>query len=327
MPLTFLNGGAPNYLGFNFTDSITLLTQMHTTLVAAGLTSITNTPASNIIELEFNATDNADTCAIRIETDIPQSGVLRLSITMAHTSTYAVSSNVYYAFGTDGQQNRLWLTANQDHLAMCVQNFGGLCTGLHAGYLLRLDSSDTYAFALGIPSSSVYRDDGFGGQSPTGDKVNYTIAQAYHDGTTNWFNPANGFRQNLVEAGGTYPRPGVGPYFGCGFINRHASCLMPFSSTISTSASNAGRNNTAGNVNGLNNKSILGEYFAVEGRILNNDYGSGKGELAPSLYFRGVVQNVVVGMSHLIDGTQIEAVTGERYITTGGLTYQGIRIA
>lgn len=329
MPLTFLNGGAPDYLGFNFTNSTDLLTEIHTTLLAAGLTSITNTPATGLIELNILALDNSDSHAIRFETNINQN-VLELIVTLSYDSTFTTNSPAYKLFAENNQSNRLWLTCNSDHLVMCIQEFSGLCHGLHAGYLLRLDANDTYAFVIGIPCTSAYKLDAFNGQAPQSHRFNYTIAKSFHTNSTDWFAPATYFWRNNSESGGSYPDLSQGPYFGCGFMNRHANTILAFGSAVSNSSQNAGRNNHIGNSNGLNNKTILGEYYAIEGSDTGNQQSYTLNEpgkaLGEKLYFRGVVQNVVVGMSHLLGGIQIEDEIGQRFISTGGLTYCGIRI-
>lgn len=327
MPLTFLNGGSPDYLGQLFTDSDSLLSNINATLQSAGLTTITNSP--NLLEMNLLATDNSDSAAIRFTTNITANNTIELQVILAHDSTFSISSPTYKCFATNGQQNRLWLTADQDHLVLCIQDFGGLCYGLHAGYLLRLDPDDTFGFVIGIPCTSVYKSDAYRNQAPISHRYNYTIAKSYATGDKNWFAPATYFPNNSAIEGGEYPSTITGSYFGAGFMNRHANCLVPFGSSLINSSNNAGQNNHIGNVNALNNKSILGEYYAIEGIDTGSEYVDNVpgNQLGQRLYFRGVVQNVVVGMSHLLDGIQIEDLTGKRYISVGGLTYGGIRIA
>jgi hypothetical protein len=327
MPLTFLNGTPPDYLGFSFTNSTSLLTAIHDTLVTAGCTSLTNTPGSGIVELLFNATDNSDNCAIRLTTSIPVAGRLRLSVRMAHTSSFTILSNEWRLECTNGSTNRLWLTCNQDHLAMVIQDFSGSCQSLYAGYLLRLDPSDTYAFVIGIPNTVVYDNStSFNGQATNSNFFSIQIGRDFSTNSINWFYPQLGYFGSLSFNAGGRVSPINGPYFGFGFINRHCVAHLPAVDSNQTSSSNAARNCLNGNSNGLNNKTVLGEYYFVEGNTTDSSYGTNKGILPPELYFRGVVQSVTVGMSHLLDGVQVTNNLGQRFISGGGLTYQGIRI-
>lgn len=327
MPLTFLNGTAPDYLGFSFSSATSLLTAIHDTMVTAGCTSLTNTPGSNLIELRFNAIDNSNTCAIRFTTSIPVVGRIRLSVRMAHTSAFSILSDEWRIECTNGSTNRLWLTCNQDHMAMVIQDFSGSCQSLFAGYLLRLDPSDTFAFVIGIPNTVVYENStSFNGQSTSSNFFSIQVGKDFSTNSINWFYPQNGYLVAAsVNAGGRVS-PNNGPYFGFGFLNRHCVAHTPALDSTQTSNLNAARNCLNGNANGLNNKTILGEYYFVEGNTTDSSYGINKRVLPPELYFRGVVQSVAVGMSHLLDGVQVTNNLGQRFISGGGLTYQGIRI-
>jgi len=330
MPLTFLNGGSPTYQGIAFSDTTTLLTQIHDTMVTAGATSVTNTPASNLIELVLNATDNSDTCAIRFITSIPQAGTMRLSVYMAHTSGFTIVSPEYKIECVNGNPNNLWVTCNSDFVNICIQSFSGSAQAIHAGFFLRLDPAlDPFGFGVGIPHATAYSFSSYNGQQ-TSQKVNLHVGKDISTGAINWFAPIDGFfngtNTTLSANSGRFPDPDQGAYFGQGFLNRHAAVVFPYIDAENTTNINAGRNCHIGNVNGVNAKTVIGEYYFIEGLTDPSGYGDDTRPTAIPLFFRGVIQGIAVGGSHLLDAAQVEDTTGQRFISCGGLGYQLMRI-
>lgn len=324
MPEFFVNGGSPNYLGFSFTDSTSLLTQIHDSLQTGGWISITNTPGSNLIELTGTAIETPDTCHIRLTTSLVSGSQYNLNITLSQQNTFVTNSPTLPLRWENGFTNRLWIGGNQDYANFCIQSFSGEVRTIHAGFLDRVDPlNDPYGYAIGYVNNE-NRNSLITGQSSPNSYM-YYVAKAAHDGA-NW---DSGFTRFVNQSGDISFVPGksstVFSAYVSGTFNRHASCLCPYNTFSDTNTRNASRNGENGNINALNNKTILGEYFRVEGRGSSLDYAV-TGQLPPLIYFRGVVKGAVVGMSHLLGGVQIEDALGRRFISGGDLRWQGIQI-
>ena len=321
MTLTFVNGGEPDYQGFSFSSGTNLLSKINDTLVLAGATSLSI--SSNQVRLRLNAIENSDTCFVQFY--LTTAGILRVQ--MAQTSAFTTLSPEFRIAFTEGSPNRLWMACNQDHWAIAIQGFNGSIQSLFGGYLLRLSSSDTFAYVIGIPTTIAYDRNGYNGQTNS-DSANLYVGKGFINGT-NWLAPVtrfpNAISSSSLDNNKSYINTRAGG-ISSGFTNRHLVSHTPIRNELNNDNDNAGRFASVGNNNGLNGKTVISEYYYIEGRASETDYDIRNQQLAPLLFFRGVIQNVVVGFSHLLGGTQIETEDEKRYISGGDIYYQGIRI-
>lgn len=323
MTQIFINGGGPDYLGFNFTNSTSLLTELHTQLVAAGATSVVNTPLENLIEVQLNATDSSHFCLLRFYTE-PAGGITRLTARISQSENLS-SMHIPMAIRYEpGLSNRLWAAIDSDHIALTIQTFSGVQTGLYFGFLDRVSPSvDEFAYIASFLHAS-----NFGIANPGEATLLSTcyIAKSAHTGS-NWHPIGSDYLNSTLATYYSQGTSSTGPMeYPQGTFNRHTTCVLPNSgSYVSTVASNAARNAFNGNANGLNNKTVLGEVYRIEGRGISTGYAIA-GELPPLLYFRGVYKDVVTGMTHLLPGAQVEDTLGRRFISVGPLRWLGMRI-
>ena len=114
-----------------------------------------------------------------------------------------------------------------------------------------------------------------------------------------------------------------------GIFDRYTVCTIPYTNFSYTSTTDVTKNISAnamnGQINGITNQAIIGEYFFPEGRQ-RGGY-SVTGILSPQLYYRGSVRNAVVGMASYPAGIQlIDNQSGNRYLSGGSVGWQGFRI-
>lgn len=149
MPLTFLNGGAPNYSGQIFTTANALIDFIETTLVSAGWLSITKVVGTSVFLRGTSQTNNhncwvefvyADTSYLHVR------GWLEQSKTNGSVQSTSTGTFCRVAVGTE---NRLWITANGDAGCICIIPSSGTAQGVHFGFLDRIDPTDQWAWMVG----------------------------------------------------------------------------------------------------------------------------------------------------------------------------------
>lgn len=337
MALVFTNGGGPSYLGFEFTNSTDLLTEIHTRLLAAGWTSITNTPGSGLIEMY--CTSGSDNMSVRFETAQIVSTSYELLLTAGQGIGFTVTQPFRFAMPyEDTVINRLWICADQDHANICIQSFSGNTRGYHMGFHDRLDPvADPFGYSIGAianfgmnnvilrNSANIAQPGHSSNRSSSGTSSTY-FGKSIYDGldwlpfcsewSTNGDNPDTNATSDAMS------------YNGCiiGICSRFTTSLKGVTIT-SVASNNAGRNCTIGNTNGVNDKAVLGEFWKLEGRA-QNQYATDAGEIffGKPGYFRGIIKNCCVGMSHLLGGVQIVDTDGNRWLSVGDLRWQGMLV-
>ncbi|NJO48937.1 MAG: hypothetical protein HC840_05025 [Leptolyngbyaceae cyanobacterium RM2_2_4] len=284
MALIFTNGGAPNYLGFQFTSAANLIDQIELTLNSAGWATIAKTPGASLF-VRGNSIVNGSPAFVEfvIESATPPLQRLRVVgwIQQAKTNGTPNVSQLKIDFN-DGGANRLWLTADQQSGCITIFSSSGAMNGIHFGFVDRVDTADATAWAVGQIRAS-----GSPGLIPT--YFSFTIGVA-----TPW-QPINNSTStsSLIAQLQTYD-----------LITRLAS------STVSAP------NNGAPNSN--NRYVVTLDYGYVE---------TSTAGLSSDRAFRGFVPYCACGLASLQSAEQIvDPLSSQRFLSTGPLSHQGIRI-
>lgn len=161
MPLTFLNGGAPNYSGQVVSTAIDLIDRIDQTLTSAGWVSIEKTQGSKTFLRGTSLTNNHN-CWVEFSIDssyLHVRGWLEASRTnptsMASPLTQTISQGTFCRISLN-TENRLWITANQDAGCICIIPNSAPSYGVHFGFLDRIDPTDQWAWMvgnIGLPSN------------------------------------------------------------------------------------------------------------------------------------------------------------------------------
>jgi len=167
MPLVFANGGAPTFPGVSFSNNEQAFTIIRDTLVSAGWTVLSGSPANPPVRLRSGIAINRVSCVaelISVNTD-------NFRIGGAHHNNSSIVSNIsadhlplavgHFLFNNGGD-NRLWITADEDTavIIMNPQTISG-AINFRCLYIGRLDlnnPSDGWAWVV----ENFGRVDGFG---------------------------------------------------------------------------------------------------------------------------------------------------------------------
>jgi hypothetical protein len=182
MPLVFANGGAPTFPGVSFSSNEEAFTIIRDTLVSAGWTVLSGSPASPPVRLKSGITINGVYCVAELITvntsNFRIGGAHHNSLsTVSNTSDDSASGSVGHFVFNDGGDNRLWVTADEDTavIIMSPQTVSG-ATNFRCLYIGRLDlnnPNDGWAWVV----ENFGRVDGYG-------NAGY-IAKTYMS-NTNW---------------------------------------------------------------------------------------------------------------------------------------------
>lgn len=306
MPLTFLNGGSPNYTGFQFTSTSGLLTEIESTLNTAGWTTISS--SSTELFIRGNSIIGNYPCFI----DFVVSGTSpNLTLTMRawqeSTKTTGSPAGIHTLTFTNGQINRLWLTANEEAGCVCIFNQNGASVGIHFGFLARYETTDANAWMIGRLHSSGYL---------------YAYVAKSKFNNTNW-------RQLSLD----YNQYGNDPYnppFPNAPLQLSTFDLLarigftspsPFTNTTSTNVGYLAYNG----IRNYDGNCVIDPYLYIEGRGGIGNYGSTP--YPYSLFVRGLVQFGFCGVANLQAGQYCnDPITGNKILSVGGLQWQGMRI-
>ena len=330
MPTVYLNGGAPNYTGFVFNNTTTLLATIRDTLVSAGWTVTTDSilatntllmRGSQLTEFcwaKFTVTNNVlpDSFLLQVQGDL-----------LGNNATLSTILTLEYYNTLNNQFNQLWITADESAFCMCTIPYTGITKGLHFGFVKnRVSSSDVRPIYLGLLTSTY---------------SNKFVAENPYN-TTKWYNLSNSYLGVSALGFSIYSGTTVShtPYFSV--MDRFT---VPWTqvppSGMQTAFTNANVGYALaphrGQLNPITNKPILGDYYLIESgsnngvsiSSVNTDTG-----LAPRMmYYRGLIPFASVGLSSLPGGAQVVTDTGERYLSVGDVPsdrispgWQGFRI-
>ena len=304
MPTVFLNG--TNFTGFQFTTAIQLINQMEATLVSAGWTSISKVSGTSLFVRGITEV-NSHNCWIEF---IVSGTTPALTLTMRgwleQAKTNGSPNSIHTATFTEGGTNRLWLTADSDAGCICIYNSSGVSVGYHFGFLIRVDQGDKWAWMVGRLNSTGY---GHAYVAKSGfNSTNWKLLSADYADGTNFSNfgqtiplstfdfLARGKPGNGLGSGGSFdPNPNVNNAF---------------------LAAQNGRLN-------YNNTAIIDPYSYSEGRGSISNYSQ-----SVALFCRGFVKFGYCGVASLLAGISVtDPFSGNRILSVGGTTWQGMRIS
>lgn len=288
MPLTFLNGGAPNYSGQTFTTANDLINHIETTLVSAGWVSITKVVGTSVLLKGTSQTNNhncwvefiyADTSYLHVR------GWLEQAKTNGSPQSTTLGTGIFCRVSI-GFENRLWITANSDAGCICIIPNSAPAQGVHFGFLDRIDTSDQWAWMVGNIGNVVTS-----GSIPNAysAKDKYSLSNNI---SSNWRSIA--IDMPMTRQWGTYD--------------------------ATWADTNTGRRNYDG-------ACLIRPYFWLEGRVTSPSEAS-VSTAPNSPYFRGNVQYAYTGMASTSAGTfGTDPISGFRFMSVGDSSWQGMRIA
>lgn len=287
MALIFTNGGAPNYLGFQFTNATGLIDQIELTLNSAGWATITKVAGSSLFA-RASSIVNGSPAFIEFLVQPSTPPLQKLRVIGWSDQAKSSSSPDFQQLRLDfneGGANRLWLTADQQSGCISIFSSSGAMNGVHFGFLDRVDTADATAWGVGQIKSSLQP-----GTIYT--YFSFTI------GNSNPWLPVNNSAttSNTIVQWQTYD-----------LISR-----LDFSNVSNSGAQSNGFAN-------YNNRYVV-----------TLDYGyieTPSASLDSSRSFRGFVPYCACGLASLQPAEQIvDPASSQRFLSTGPLTHQGMRI-
>lgn len=304
MPLTFINGSAPEYRGEIFQTSGELLDNLETHLTTAGWVSLQKVPATSL--LVKGISDNAHECFVQFvvkdNTSLINGKYLVCRGWLA-ADLLQGSPDDYHRFTyQENNFNRMWLTADEDSGCLCIYGTNSSCAGLHFGFVDRVDPTDEWAWMIGwIHSIGIW----------------YAyVARAKHNNVV-WRNLKDVFHytnsENITDYRSVVPA-----------TTYDALCRGEgYDHWGNSNAVNAFYGAYDGKRN-YNGQPLIDRYGYLEGRASTSDYGT----LQTSLYFRGFVKNAYCGVTQERATAIFEdPLTGHVIMSTGDNRWQGMRIA
>ena len=326
MALTFINGGSPDYQGVLVPNGASILTEIRNGLEQAGwqiqissigigneltqnlVVSCTSSPDNITVYYRFRIVDDSANVA----------NGLALSIQGSQNSGFtSVSKEYLLNFLNINSNSRLWLTADEESFVICLLSFSSLSGSVFGGFLKRIEETDSGAYCIGYLLSDVTKKPG---------NQFMQIGVSAHN-NINWMPMLDVYQFTNYESNGQLSSANAAPMQG--IFDRYTVCTIPYTNFSYTSTTDVTKNISAnamnGQINGITNQAIIGEYFFPEGRQ-RGGY-SVTGILSPQLYYRGPVRNAVVGMASYPAGIQlIDNQSGNRYLSGGSVGWQGFRI-
>lgn len=311
MATHYLNGGSPDYTGFEFNSEIALLTAIKTNLESAGWTTALDDISGNQ-SLKMQGTDNGDNCWVLFETNNDPSETFGKILTIKGDllgDGATLSPGISLQF-IDTASNLLWLTADAGSGCLAVRSYTGAITSAHYGFLDRPD--------------------------PALDPTAWMVGHLFYKQDTAYFADLFGYLGNSWKSPYSLANNADQPMFTAGTFDRY---------TVASSQPSGGGNswnlaqghNPAysafnGQVNGIDDKPILGDFYYIQGQNGSSPYDDGNDgynsnfNTPPKLYFRGSVKFAVIGLASISGGVHVTLANSQRYISGGGRGWQGFRI-
>jgi len=145
MPLVFANGGARTFPGISFSNNEQAFTIIRDTLVSAGWTVLSGSPANPPVRLQSGIAVNGVYCVAELisvnASNFRIGGVHHNSpSTVSNANFDGDSGSVGHFIFNSGEDNRLWITADEDTavIIMNPQTVSGV-TNFRCLYIGRLD--------------------------------------------------------------------------------------------------------------------------------------------------------------------------------------------
>jgi hypothetical protein len=323
MPIIYVNGSAPNYLGATFNTSAELLTLIRNNLVSAGWTAVVDNIPGNTITMRGVTEVNAHQCWMVFTTSVVSGNLSRLTIRGDLDGTgVTLSPNAQSVCDYDTSlTNYLYLAADRDAGCICVVsgNASQPLRGQHFGFVNRVNNADDTACYIGPLNPFT-----LGQTYVMRSGINNTV---WRQLSADWLNVIASTAHAMTSA------IWIMNSGSCDFVN--ASINTAHGGGISfNNANNDYPMYMLGNgqVNAETGTPLLAPYYYVEGRGATNTYGNTSGgskagiALPPPLFFRGTVKFAYRGLASLLEGEQVIASDGSRYLSTGSIGWQGFRI-
>ena len=304
-------------MGLSFTSGASLLTIIQTQLTSAGW--VLTSSAANTITMRGQTT-NGHQCWVRFSISGSQL-IIRGDLTGAGT-TLSPDSILFVNFDA-GQDNRIFITADDDSAAISVIPFSQPADGFHIGFLDRRSTADQFAWMVGRILDAV---DSSGANHLTSANsngyANAYVARETHTDSVNWRLLGSVFDQ-LANAG--FTPNAAQPLTTTDVVTQ----VLSFSSYTTASASALSYYRFFGGVERDSNVPIIAPYYYLEGYGASTQYGSTTNGLrnANNLYFRGFVKHSVTGMASFAKGVQWNSDTNRVYMSVGDRGWQGMRVA
>lgn len=299
----FLNGGFPFYQGSVFNNETELLELIRDNLVLAGWTVVNDAIATSQLLL-MQGIDGTHNNWFKFTTQdnnvLPNGKDLIVQGDLDGTDTNLSPGDIK-GFFLDNAENRFWLTADTGAFGIALDSFNGETIGIHGGFLDREEpTTDEFAWMVGFIDNKPEKK---------------YIAKDTQTGSI-WHQIYSRFNNN---------NPEYAPLHGVSDL--YTICSNPYFTIINPnggglSDTNPGYNYYNGNKNGYDQNVLVSEYFHLEGLTSYTN-----GATANSLYYRGKVKFCGGGLSSLnAKENAVDAATGGRYLSTGGLRSQGLLI-
>lgn len=301
-------GEAPHYLGEIFTTRNELLTGLRDFLadidgpnweiVDDQITTFSFFKAKGT----YNGTDNC-WVLFSIGAQVGITGGFRLIIQGDKDGTGAsMSPNVIALNFIENSENAYWVAADTSWVNICIQSNTSEIKGVCAGFLeKRVVANDSNAWVVGYLDNKL--------------DTKY-IAR-------DWLNTADWVRLDSFWYFKEHFNNLHAPIQG--IVDRHTTCISSHGET-NTSNRYPGFKFYNGQLNGVDGKPILSEYYTLEGTVANtSNYTTTNGIYPSFLYFRGLWPEVYVGGGSLAGGAQFLAGT-ERYLVVGNEGWATIKI-
>lgn len=309
MALVFLNGGTPNYTGFEFSTALALIDQLETTLVSAGWTTVTKVSGVSLF-IRGTTALNSHNCWVEFAVSgttpnltLTMRGWLEAAKTNGspdaiHTATFTESG---------GAANRMWLTCDEDSGCITIFNSStGACTGHHFGFLARQVPTDATAWMIGRIYVSSYNT-AYVARSAVNSTIWRKLGADYLNATSDPLGVGNSSAYPLTTF--DFMKRGV-------YQISNNMLTASDNTNMMYLAHRGGRNYEGSN--------IIDPYGYLEGKGSVDSYGVSNQN---PLYFRGFVKHAFCGVSGEIAASQsIDTITGNRILSVGGLQWQGQRI-
>lgn len=305
MPTIYVNGGAPNYAGFEFTTANQLIDKLELELGNAGWIILSKVAGTSLFARGVKNTYN---CWIEftINTNAGQTNgrFLDLRGWLEEGKTNGSPTATHRLEFIEGSLNRLWLSANNEAGCVCIYPPVGTCKGIHFGFLDLILPTDQFGWMIGEIRSLSYG-------------AAY-VAKSFIS-QTNWRQLSLDFNvYNTLASAGNIPLTTF-DYL------RQIAVLTAGNIFTTTTNTNSQYFGDRGSINPVNNNCIILPYGYLEGRGSTTSYGSTGNNNLP---FRGAVQFAYTGVSALNSAIPvIDPSSNKIILSTGDPGWQGMEIA
>ena len=305
MPTIFVNGGAPNYAGWEFTTSTQIIDKLDTELTAAGWTTIAKVAATSLFVRGTSAGGHNCFVEFIVGTNGGQTNGRFLDIRgwLEQAKTNGSPASTHRLEYIEGSTNRLWLSADEGGGCITTYPTVGTMKGFHFGYPYQVLTTDQFGWYIGEISTYSY---------------NLCYAAKSFITVTNWRQVGSDFNLYTTRASAaSFPTTTL-DYLALSMTNTASDVWTVVTNTNIAYLAHQGR------VNPVDSAVILMPYGYLEGRGATTNYGQAGNCNLP---FRGFIRFAYTGVSALNPAIPVDdPVSGFKILSVGGVGYQGMRI-